>query len=75
MLASPFVYLIMSQKLTVVTKDLEIVYIGDDYDAAVKAYKAYNEPGIIKVFCLTRPDREKRIKVQKSEPPSIKSKK
>jgi len=66
----------MSQKLTVVTKDLEIVYIGDDYDAAIKAYKAYNEPGIIKVFCLTRPDREKRIKVQKAEMPSAaKSKK
>jgi hypothetical protein len=66
----------MSQKLTVVTKDLEIVYIGDDYDAAIKAYKAYNELGIIKVFCLTRPDREKRIKVQKVEPPAAaKSKK
>lgn len=65
----------MSQKLTVVTKDLEIVYIGDDYDAAIKAYKAYSEPGIIKVFCLTRPDREKRIKTQKVEMPVPKSKK
>ena len=52
----------MSAKLTIVTRDNEVILTSDDYEEAVELYKACNDPGVIRLFLLAEPDREKRNK-------------
>lgn len=52
----------MSAKLTIVTRDNEVILTSDNYDEAVGLYKACDDTGLIRLFILSEPDREKRNK-------------
>jgi hypothetical protein len=54
----------MSAKLTIVTRDNEVILTSDNYGEAVELYKACNDVGLIRLFVLAEPDREKRNKPQ-----------
>ena len=54
----------MSAKLTIVTRDNEVILTSDNYEEAVELYKACNDTGLIRLFLLSEPDREKRNKPQ-----------
>jgi len=54
----------MSAKLTIVTRDNEVILTSDNYEEAVELYKACNDAGLIRLFILAEPDREKRNKPQ-----------
>jgi len=64
----------MSAKLTIVTRDNEVILTSDNYGEAVELYKACNDVGLIRLFILAEPDREKRNKPQ-PVPPAAKRKK
>ena len=61
----------MSAKLTIVTRDNEIILTSDNYGEAVELYKSCDDAGLIRLFVLSEPDREKRNKPAKAteEPP------
>ena len=54
----------MSAKLTIVTRDNEVILTSDNYEEAVELYKACDDAGLIRLFILAEPDREKRNKPQ-----------
>jgi hypothetical protein len=58
----------MSAKLTIVTRDNEVILTSDNYEEAVELYKACNDTGLIRLFLLSEPDREKRNKPQAVAP-------
>lgn len=62
----------MANKLTVVTRDNEVILTSDNYEEAVALYKSCDDAGLIRVFILSEPDREKR---NKPAPAAKKSKK
>ena len=52
----------MSAKLTIVTRDNEVILVSDNYEESVALYKACDDTGLIRLFILSEPDREKRNK-------------
>ena len=56
----------MSAKLTIVTRDNEVILTSDNYEEAVTLYKACDDAGLIRLFILSEPDREKRNKPVKA---------
>lgn len=52
----------MGAKLTVVTRDLEVIFTSDDFEEAVAYYKSQLASGIFAVHVLDSPDRSKRIR-------------
>jgi len=58
----------MSEKLTIVTRDNEIILTSDNYGEAVELYKSCDDVGLIRLFILAEPDREKRNKPQPVAP-------
>ena len=58
----------MSAKLTIVTRDNEVILTSDNYEEAVGLYKACDDAGLIRLFILAEPDREKRNKPQPAAP-------
>ena len=54
----------MSAKLTIVTRDNEVILTSDNYEEAVELYKSCDDAGLIRLFILAEPDREKRNKPQ-----------
>jgi hypothetical protein len=56
----------MSAKLTIVTRDNEVILTSDNYGEAVALYKACDDAGLIRLFILAEPDREKRNKPVKA---------
>lgn len=58
----------MSAKLTIVTRDNEVILTSDNYDEAVGLYKACDDAGLIRLFVLAEPDREKRNKPAAAAP-------
>jgi len=66
--SAPLNYPIMSAKLTIVTRDNEVILTSDNYGEAVELYKACNDVGLVRLFILSEPDREKRNKPQAATP-------
>ena len=58
----------MSAKLTIVTRDNEVILTSDNYEEAVELYKSCDDAGRIRLFVLAEPDREKRNKPQPLAP-------
>jgi hypothetical protein len=58
----------MSAKLTIVTRDNEVILTSDNYGEAVELYKSCDDAGLIRLFILAEPDREKRNKPQAVAP-------
>jgi len=56
----------MSAKLTIVTRDNEVILTSDNYGEAVEFYKDCDDAGLIRLFILAEPDREKRNKPAKA---------
>jgi hypothetical protein len=52
----------MGAKLTVVTRDLEVIFTSDDFEEAVAYYKSQSTGGLFAVHVLDNPDRSKRIR-------------
>jgi dTDP-glucose pyrophosphorylase len=52
----------MGAKLTVVTRDLEVIFTSDDFEEAVAYYKSQLTGGLFAVHVLDNPDRFKRIR-------------
>jgi len=62
MLSPCFELPIMGAKLTVVTRDMEVILTSDNYEEAVAFYKAQSGSGLLSVHILDNPDRSKRIR-------------
>ena len=52
----------MSAKLTIVTRDLEVIFTSDNFEEAVAYYKSQSTTGLFALHVLDNPDRSKRVR-------------